>query len=117
MVFFRFFELTNEKVWAYASQDTVGLQQYYEEHKDEFMWGNRLDASIYTVNDSAYVNTIREMLTAGKSEEEVKAEIFNDSLRIVRVEHKKFQKGENDLIDSIKWKKGLTDNQEKAGKR
>ncbi len=110
------FELTNEKVWAFASQDTVGLQKYYDAHKKDFMWGQRLDASVYTVNDSAYVNTIRTWIEEGKNDDEIKAEIHNDSLRIVRIERKKFQKGEDDMIDGIKWKKGLTDNTMKAGK-
>jgi len=110
------FELTNEKVWAYASQDTTGLRNYYKAHQKEFMWDTRLDAAIYTVNDTAYVNPVREMITNGKSDEEIKQEIFNDSLNIVRIERKKFQKDENTIIDSIKWKKGLSENQKKGNK-
>ncbi len=110
------FELTNEKVWAYASKDTVGLQNYYDAHSKDFMWDTRLDASIYTVNDTNYVEPIRQMITDGKSDEEIKQEIFNDSLNIVRIERKKFQENENATIDAIKWKKGLTDPQVKGTK-
>lgn len=110
------FELTNEKVWAYASKDTVGLEAYYEAHKKDFMWDTRLDASIYTVNDTTYVNTIRKMIDEGKSDEEIEESLGNDTLNIVRIERKKFQKEENSTIDGIKWKKGLTDNVRKGHK-
>jgi len=110
------FELTNEKVWAYASQDTIGLQNYYAAHQKEFMWDARLDASIYTVNDTAYTETIRQMVEKGISDEDIEQEILNDSLGVVRIERKKFQKDEDPTVDSIKWKKGLTDNQHKGGR-
>lgn len=110
------FELTNEKVWAYASQDTVGLQAYYDAHQQDFMWGERLDASIYTVNDSSYTERIRKMITNGNTDEEIEAEILNDSLKVVRIVRKKFQKDENTTIDGIKWKKGLTESKRKGNK-
>jgi len=52
----------------------------------------------------------------GKSEDEIFVEINKDTLDIIRIEHKKFQKEDNDLIDSIKWKKGITDNMEHGGR-
>lgn len=104
------FELTNEKIWSYASKDTVGLQTYYEGHKKDFMWDRRLDASIFTVNDTNYTSQIRDLVIAGKTDDEVIQEINMDSLDIVRVEHKKFLAEENRTIDNIKWKKGITEN-------
>ncbi|MBN2173416.1 MAG: peptidylprolyl isomerase, partial [Bacteroidales bacterium] len=110
------FELTNKKVWSYATEDTAGLKNYYELHKKDFMWDQRLDASIYTVNDTSYVSSVRDMLKNGMTDDQVLKEIHNDSLKIVNVEHKKFEREDNDLIDSIKWKKGITDNVVKGNK-
>lgn len=110
------FELTNEKVWAYASQDTVGLKNYYEANQKDFMWDTRLDAAIYSVNDTTYTEKLREAVLAGKSDEDIEQEIYNDSLNIVRIERKKFQQDENNTIDGIKWKKGLTATVKKGNK-
>lgn len=110
------FELTNEKIWTFATRDTVGLENYYELHKNEFMWETRLDASIYSFNDTAYVNSTRNLVSTGLSDEDVLAQVNQDSLDIVRIEHKKFQKKDNDLIDSIKWKKGISDDKSYKGK-
>jgi len=110
------FELTNEKIWTFATRDTVGLKNYYELHKNEFMWDARLDVSIYSFNDTAYIDSTRELISEDLSDDEVLAQVNQDSLDVVRVERKKFQKNDNDLIDSIKWKKGVTDNKSYKGK-
>jgi peptidyl-prolyl cis-trans isomerase SurA len=104
------FELTNEKIWSFASQDTTGLKNYYEGHKKDFMWDRRLDASIYTVNDTSYTDQIRELVASGKPDDQVIQEINQDSLNVVKVERKKFLMGENSIIDKTKWKKGITEN-------
>ncbi|MBC8486815.1 MAG: peptidylprolyl isomerase [Bacteroidetes bacterium] len=110
------FELTNNKIWSFATKDTTGLKEYYDKHKKEFLWDTRLDASIYTFNDTNYIEATRELIINGKSEDEILTEINKDTLDIVRIEHKKFQKEDNDLIDSIKWKKGIIDNMEHGGR-
>ncbi|MCD4697613.1 MAG: peptidylprolyl isomerase [Bacteroidales bacterium] len=104
------FELTNDKIWSFASKDTTGLQAYYESHKKDFMWETRLDATIYTLLDSTYLDNARELVASGLQDEDLTSELNNDSLNVIKFEHKKFQKDENDLIDSIKWKKGITEN-------
>ena len=32
------FDLTDKKVWSKAVKDTVGLQQFYEQNKNNYMW-------------------------------------------------------------------------------
>ncbi len=110
------FDLTDEKVWSKAVKDTAGLKNYYEQHKGDFMWGKRLDASIYTISDTAYVNAVRELVNKGVSEEDILNQYGSDSLKVLKINHKKFSKGDDDIIDKIKWKKGVTGNMNKNGK-
>ena len=110
------FDLTDEMVWSKAVKDTAGLKKYYNEHKSDFMWGKRLDASIYTISDTAYVNEIRELVNKGLSDEDLLNQFGNDSLKVLTINHKKFSEGDNDIIDKIKWKKGVTDNMNQNGK-
>lgn len=102
------FELTNEKIWTYATKDTVGLENYYNLHKTEYMWDTRLDASIYSFYDTAYVDTVWKMASKGMTDEEIDTLINVDLVDKAQIERKKFSKNDNDLIDSIKWKKGIT---------
>lgn len=110
------FELTNEKIWTYATKDTVGLKNYYELHKNEFMWDERLDASIYSFYDTTAVDTTMILVTQGFSDEEIDSLVNYKLVDRVQIEHKKFSKGDNDLIDSIKWKKGVSDIKSYKGK-
>ncbi len=110
------FDLTDEMVWSKAVKDTSGLKKYYNEHKGDFMWGKRVDASIYTVSDTAYVNEIRNLVEKGLSEDSLLNRFGNDSIKVLTVTHKKFSEGDNDIIDKIKWKKGISKNMNQNGK-
>jgi peptidyl-prolyl cis-trans isomerase SurA len=103
------FELTNDKIWTFATKDTTGLKNYYSLHGSEFMWESRLDASVLTFNDSAFVQTAMELAKKGMSDDEILSAINKDSLNVLKIDHRKFQKGDNALIDSIKWKKGVSE--------
>jgi peptidyl-prolyl cis-trans isomerase SurA len=110
------FELTNNKIWTYATKDTTGLKNYYEQHKGEYMWDTRLDASIYTFNDTSYLNKVRKLAEEGKTDDQIITAINNDSVKALKIERKKFQSKDNSLIDSIKWKKGISENRVEKGK-
>ena len=110
------FELTNDKIWSYAGKDTVGLQNYYNEHQKDFMWDTRLDASLVTVLDTNYLPQAKSLAEAGKTDDEILATINGDSLDVVRIERKKYQKEENKIIDQVKWKKGVSENMKDKGR-
>ncbi|MCD4747565.1 MAG: peptidylprolyl isomerase [Bacteroidales bacterium] len=104
------FELTDQKVWSKAVKDTLGLKNYYNDNKNNYMWGERLKASIFTFNEPEYTDIARKLIKEGKSDEEILFEINQDSLNILTIKHDKFSKNDNDIIDAIKWEKGISDN-------
>lgn len=110
------FELTNEKIWTFATKDTVGLENYYDLHKNEFMWDTRLDASTYSFYDTTHIDSVRALVAQGLSDDDIDSLINTDLVDRVQIERKKFPKNNNDLIDSIKWKKGVTDIKSYKGK-
>jgi len=110
------FELTNEKIWSFAGKDTVGLMDFHERHKNDFMWDNRLDASKVTVLDETRTDEIKTLVREGKTGDEIIEIINTGGNEVVRIERKKYQKGDNDLIDSIKWKKGVYEDLSEKGR-
>lgn len=103
------FDLTDKKVWSKAVKDTVGLEQFYEKNKNNYMWDTRLDASIVTVKDPSIVKSLKKLLKKGATDEQILARFNQDSIQKVTVEHKKFAKGDNVNIDALEWKPGITD--------
>ena len=42
------FDLTDRNVWSKAIKDTVGLKEFHQKNALNYMWGERLDAVIFT---------------------------------------------------------------------
>ena len=100
------FELTDEKVWSKAIKDTTGLKEFYNKNKNNYMWDERLDASVYTVRDPEILDDVQAKVFEGVSDYEILLLYNNDSITNVAVESEKFLKGDNKIIDSIEWEVG-----------
>jgi len=103
------FDLTDKKVWSKAVKDTVGLQQYYEQNKNNYLWENRLDASILTIKDPSIIKSLKKMLKKGATDEQILAKFNHDTIQKVTIERKKFIKGENMNLAGIEWKPGTSE--------
>ncbi len=104
------FELMDKKVWTKAVQDSVGLQEFYEKNKDKYVWGERLDATIYTCASKEIADKTRLLVKTNVSDDDIKKEINKDSELNLKIEKGTFSKGDNKIIDGIKWEEGTTDN-------
>jgi len=109
------FELTNDLIWEKAIKDTVGLKNFYEKNKLNYLWGERANTSIYTVNNPDMVKKARRYARKGKSIKEINSYFNNDSTINVSVVEKIYSKDEDDIIKGCKWEKGLNDNIIKDG--
>lgn len=106
------FDLTDEKVWSKAVKDTAGLQAYYNKHKEDFMWEKRLDAEIYIVQNDSILSSLEKSLKkkakkgSPSSDELLKEFNANSSLNL-RVEADKYEKNDEEILESVTWEKGL----------
>lgn len=103
------FDLTDKKVWSKAVKDTLGLQQFYEKNKQNFMWDSRLDASILIVKDPSIIKSLKKMLKKGATDEQILAKFNRDTIQKVTIERKKFLKDENMNLKNIEWKPGVSE--------
>ena len=95
------FELTDKKVWSKAVKDSVGLREFYDKHKNNYMWGERLDAVIYTCKDAAVAKEARKMIKKKKSDSEIAATLNKDSSLNINIKDSKYAKGDNEIIDKL----------------
>jgi peptidyl-prolyl cis-trans isomerase SurA len=102
------FDLTDQKVWSKAVKDTAGLIAFYEANKKNYMWDRRCEAIIYTCANAEIASKAKKMLKKGKTMVEVLSTLNKDSQLNVNTKDGKFVKGENEFIDAIEWKKGLS---------
>jgi peptidyl-prolyl cis-trans isomerase SurA len=106
------FEITDQKIWSKASNDSIALKDYYKKNKDNYMWDERWDGSIYYCSNEetkAAVSKVINKKSFGKK-------ITNDDLleqlnveeEVLRIESNIFEKGENIFVDSSIWNEKRT---------
>jgi peptidyl-prolyl cis-trans isomerase SurA len=107
------FDLTDQKVWSKAVKDTVGLKAYYEANKTKYMHQRRCNAIIYTCANEKIAKQARKLISKGKAMVEITAELNKESQLNVNTKTAKFVAKENEIIDEIEWKVGITPNMNK----
>ena len=102
------FELTDKKVWSKAVKDTTGLHEFYEKNKSNYMWGVRVEATIYTCSDVAVAKEVRKLMKKIDDDDTLMVRINKSSQLNLQVKSGKFAKGDNEIIDMFKWIPGIS---------
>jgi peptidyl-prolyl cis-trans isomerase SurA len=106
------FELTDTKVWSKAVKDSTGLDAFYSKNKENYMWSDRLDASIYTCANQKVADQTKDLVKkAAKkkySSDDILALVNKDSQLNLQIESGKFSKGDNKIIDGLNWVPGIS---------
>lgn len=115
------FNLTDQRVWSKAVEDTAGLETFYAKNKNNYYWKKRADVTFYSGKEKDAVQDawklVKKKSKKGITTDEVKEAICKDSLKqCLNTEHYLVEKGENELVDKFNWKKGITDIIEKDDK-
>jgi peptidyl-prolyl cis-trans isomerase SurA len=108
------FNLTDSTIWSKAVKDTTGLEEFYETRKSDYMWEERVDASIYSITDSSLIDKIKKLALMRAREEISKEDLISDlcsekSKDCVDIEDNKFEKNDNELINKMVWEKYNTE--------
>ncbi|MCK4464460.1 MAG: peptidylprolyl isomerase [Bacteroidales bacterium] len=115
------FELTDKLVWSKAVWDTVGLRNFYKENKNNYMWGKRVETTIYTCQNDSRTKELAKMLKKRRKKGYTETYLLNhfntgSEKKYLSIENGVFAKGDRGIIDSIDWKKGITPVFEYGGK-
>jgi peptidyl-prolyl cis-trans isomerase SurA len=101
------FELTDSLVWSKAVNDTAGLKNYYESHRDDFVWGERVRIEEYICSNKEFEQKVMPLLKSGKSMNQVDSIITNINKLALRIEVNNYEKGKESLPKIVKWEKGI----------
>ena len=100
------FELTDSLVWSKAVNDTAGLQHYFETHRDDFVWGDRLTVDKYVCANEEYSNRVMSLIKEGKTIDEITNLIVEETKLALSTEVLKLEKGKDSLPEGVRWEEG-----------
>ncbi len=73
------FDLMEKEVWNAATKDTIGLKNYYETHKSDYFWKDRVDAVMATAAKQDDIEKVKDLMQKGKSEEDISKQLNTDA--------------------------------------
>ncbi len=105
------FEISGKKVWERVTKDSIGLLQYYDDHKNNYLSRSGIEAKIYTLRSPDSEKTLLSAYNKYSKKPDTDRRLYekfnknNDSL--LTIKEGKWYKGDDPLIDSIEWSQGL----------
>jgi peptidyl-prolyl cis-trans isomerase SurA len=103
------FDLTDQKVWSKAVKDTSGLKDFYEKNKNNYLWAERAEVSIFKCLNEKVAKDVRKQIKDGKTQKEITESVNKLSQLNLSVENVTYLKGENANVDN-NWKAGVVAN-------
>lgn len=104
------FDVSLKNVWDKASQDTLGLENYFKLHKKEYKWdGPRYKGFVVYCKDKDSMKAAKAIIKAANPDSVnsyIEHRINNDSVKFVKVERGLWAQGAHKAVDKLQWKAG-----------
>ncbi|MCB9262173.1 MAG: peptidyl-prolyl cis-trans isomerase [Flavobacteriales bacterium] len=97
------FELKNEKIWTRASEDTVGLKNYFDNHRDKYVWKDRVVTKQYDCMNKKIAKQVSRMRDQDSTDASILAAINKKDALALNIIYKTYEKGQNEKIDQLDW--------------
>jgi len=101
------FDLMEKEVWHKAIVDSVGLKEFHEQHANDYMWNDRVEAFVVNMPIADVVPQVEQYIAEGVPFDSLKAVTMRDSITNVFVRKAFFQRGDNQYVDDTEWKAGV----------
>lgn len=97
------FEISSDKVWNVASSSGKKLEEYFEAHKDKYVWSEpRYKGMVVSCANKDVYDRVEKILktnTEAEAEDLIRKEFLNNKVSLVKIEKGVFPKGVNLAVD------------------
>lgn len=106
------FELMDRKVWTKAVEDSTGLAEYFEKHRDEYMWDERMQGLIVSADSSVNIDDVLKKsgrIANGRWDADKLNKKFcdNDTINCITLEEFAVEEGRNEHVDALNGNLGV----------
>ena len=95
------FRLMEDSVWTAASVDSTGLEIFYNEHAESYLYGDRTRVISITSNSDSLLQMLVDAVRAGKTLDDGIVEALLDSTYTVRVDTTMIEGATDSIFDQI----------------
>lgn len=103
------FNISEEKIWNFASQDSVGLQKFYDNSLTRHLWEERFKGMIITCKTAQAREDAEKYFAEEMPAEEI-AELINKNENLFEYTEGAWEKGGNPVVDYYVWNGELPEN-------
>lgn len=103
------FNISEQKIWNFAAQDSVGLQAYYEKNKNKYLWEERFKGIIATCKTTEIRDKVDNFLAEETPVNEI-SELLNKDENVVDFKEGAWEKGSNPVVDYFIWNEKMPEN-------
>ncbi len=105
------FDISDKNIWSKAVKDTIGLKNYYNQYKNNYLGKDSIEIAIFSLKDASQEKAVNKALKKCKKKKDhlscLHTYFPHDSMDApVTLSVNKYEKGEDHFIDEINWKKG-----------
>jgi len=101
------FELTNKVVWNKASEDTTGLQEFFNNRRDDYLWKERLAYRSYSCSNKKTAKKTKRYIKKKWDDSVILKKLNQNDPLALRIDTKVVEKGSDSLIDGLDWNKRI----------
>jgi peptidyl-prolyl cis-trans isomerase SurA len=101
------FDLMQDKIWEGAKNDSIGLQEFYNSNKQNYIWPDRIEGSVARSTDVKFVKKVRKYWAKNQSNQTIN-EVLNKDQQNVIFSNGELELGHPTLPKGIEFKTGLS---------
>jgi peptidyl-prolyl cis-trans isomerase SurA len=103
------FDLMEKEIWDKSKTDTLGLKNFYEAHKNNYTWKNRLDVVIVSSTKMDVIKQAQKMLKQGKTADAIKEKLNTKGVVNVMSNAGTFEEASDALPKGTKFEAGVSE--------
>ncbi len=96
------FNISEEKIWNFASQDTTGLEEYYSKNKDKYLWEERFKGMVVTCKNDSTREEADKFFAAEMTVAEI-TDLLNAKENLISINEGAWEKSANPVVDYYVW--------------
>ena len=96
------FNISQEKIWNYASTDSLGLIEFYKKNKNNHFWGERFKGYIINCTSEEIREEADKLFGENLTPDEV-SEHLNTESEVITIEEGAWEQGSNPIVDYYVW--------------